>query len=73
GSRLAARVMRVFKDHGFNEVKRSQAYTHGPFKHVVLANGSLHLQFTVDSDEGVDTVFAPTVTPQNRSAVSAHA
>lgn len=65
GTRLTARVIRILKANGFTEVSRRPAYGHGPFQNVVLANGQLHLLFTVDG-----TATAPSPAP---AAQPAHA
>lgn len=56
----AGQVIRTLKAHGFHEVSRRPAYGQGPYLVIVLANGSLQLQFTLDPSAcGPAPVAAP--------------
>lgn len=50
GTKLAQQFVAAFMAQGFTEVRRTPAYSRGPYQHVVLSDGRIELQFTVGDE-----------------------
>lgn len=50
GTKLAQQFVDAFMAQGFTEVRRSRAFSVGPYENVVLSDGRIELQFTVGDE-----------------------